>query len=180
MQEQEIIRYLRLLGEELEALQVHQPIRLLMIGGAYMITQIGNRSTTMDVDVVAQVDPNSQDYLSFKNAVGFVASDEHISRSWLSDNIGDFISETRSIPARQLWLKHGMLEVYIPDPQHIFVLKIITGRKKDIPDIQALVQYLRIKKRIQAEKLLKRYGDEKLLEDYIEEINGTLSTLFDQ
>lgn len=178
MQEQEIIRYLRLLGEELEALQVHQPIRLLMIGGAYMITQIGNRSTTMDVDVVAQVDPNSQDYLSFKNAVGFVASDEHISRSWLSDNIGDFISETRSIPARQLWLKHGMLEVYIPDPQHIFVLKVIANRDKDLEDVQALIQLLRIKSWKQAEKLLRKYADKKLLDDYAEEINDTLTDIF--
>lgn len=83
MQEQEIIRYLRLLGEELEALQVTQPIRLLMVDGAYMVTQISNRTTTMDVDVVAHVDPESQEYLSFQNAVRFVASDMYISLSWL-------------------------------------------------------------------------------------------------
>lgn len=178
MNEQEIIRYLRLLGEELEALRVQQPIRLLMVGGAYMITQLGNRTTTMDVDVVAQVDPDSQDYLSFKNAVRFVASDEHIDLAWLSDNIGDFVSETRNIPARHLWLKHGMLEVYLPDSQHILALKLITGREKDREDIQALFQQLRIKNRRQAEKVLKKCFDRKLLDDYTEEIESTLTFFF--
>jgi hypothetical protein len=100
MQEQEIIRYLRLLGEELEALQVHQPIRLLMIGGAYMITQ------------------------------------------------------------------------------NIFVLKVIANRDKDLEDVQALIQLLRIKSWKQAEKLLRKYADKKLLDDYAEEINDTLTDIF--
>jgi hypothetical protein len=178
MQEQEIIHYLKLLGEELEALQVQQPIRLLMVGGAYMITQIGNRATTLDVDVVVYVDPYSQEYLSFKNAVRFVASDMQIDLAWLSDNIGDFVSEIRNIPARQLWLKHGMLEVYLPDPQHVLALKLITGREKDRADIQALFQQLRIKNRKQAEKLLKKCLNKKLLDDCTEEVESTFAFFF--
>jgi hypothetical protein len=178
LQEQEIIRYLRLLGEELEALQVRQPLSLLVVGGAYMITQIGNRATTMDVDVVVQADPYSQEYLAFKNAVRFVASDEHIDLAWLSDNIGDFVAESKDIPARQLWLKHGMVEVYVPDPHHIFILKLVASREKDISDIQALMRHLHIKNRKHAEKLLKKYGDQNLLKEYSEEINSMLGRVF--
>lgn len=178
MQEQEIIRYLRLLGEELEVLQVEQPVRLLLVGGAYMVTQIGNRATTMDVDVVAHVDPESQEYLSFKNAVRFVASDMHISLSWLSDNIGEFIAETQHIPLKQPWLKHGMLEVYLPDPQYILVLKIIAARENDIEDARALLSRLRLKNRKQVERVLRKYGNRNMLADYTEEIEISLSALF--
>ncbi len=48
MREQEIIQYLRLLGEELEELAVQRPVRLLMIDGAYMITQFRSRLVTED------------------------------------------------------------------------------------------------------------------------------------
>lgn len=178
MQAEEIIHYLELLGEELEALQFQQPVRLLMVGGAYMITQIGNRTVTMDVDVVTHIDPYTQEYQSFKNAVRFVAGDEHIEVTWLSDNIGDFIFETRSIPTRHLWLKHGMLEVYVPDPEHILVLKMIAWRDKDIEDVEALLQRLRIRSRKRAEKVLKKYGDVRLLEDYAEEVEKALAFFF--
>ena len=40
------------LGQELQAAGVGQPIRILVVGGAYMLTQLHNRSSTRDVDVV--------------------------------------------------------------------------------------------------------------------------------
>jgi hypothetical protein len=59
MQEQEIVTLLCLVGDELQALGVKHPIRLLLIGGAYMLTQIHNRPATRDVDVVVQnLDPS--------------------------------------------------------------------------------------------------------------------------
>lgn len=39
MQRQDIEHNLTLLGEELQELGLQKPIRLLLIGGAYMITQ---------------------------------------------------------------------------------------------------------------------------------------------
>jgi hypothetical protein len=71
-----------------------------------------------------------------------------------------------------------MLEVYIPAPEYMFVLKVISGREKDMPDVQALARHLHIRKRKQAEKLLKKYGAASLLDDYAEEIDGTLAALF--
>jgi hypothetical protein len=71
-----------------------------------------------------------------------------------------------------------MLEVYIPDPRYMFVLKAITGRNKDRDDIQALIQHLRIKNRKQAEKLLKNFGEKSLLDDYVVEIEATLAHFF--
>lgn len=41
MDANDIERYLLLVGEELKAMNVEEPIQLLMIGGGYMLTQVG-------------------------------------------------------------------------------------------------------------------------------------------
>ncbi len=38
MNAKEIVRYLSLVGEELQAMNVQEPIQLLLIGGGYMLT----------------------------------------------------------------------------------------------------------------------------------------------
>lgn len=50
MDTRDIMRNLKLLGEELEELELQQPVRLLLVGGGYMLTQIGNRTVTRDID----------------------------------------------------------------------------------------------------------------------------------
>jgi len=52
MQAKDIERALAALGLELQNLGVQKPIRLLLVGGAFMLTQIGNRPSTNDVDVL--------------------------------------------------------------------------------------------------------------------------------
>ena len=52
MDTRDIERYLTLVGEELKAMNVPEPIQLLLIGGGYMLTQVGNRAVTGDVDTV--------------------------------------------------------------------------------------------------------------------------------
>ncbi len=52
MDARDIQRYLSLVGRELKDMGIRGPVRLLMIGGGYMLTQIKNRSTTGDVDMV--------------------------------------------------------------------------------------------------------------------------------
>src|SRR5437016_468634 len=130
MQEQEIIHYLRLLGEELEELGVRRPVRILMIGGAYMVTQFGSRADTKDV---------------------------HENLKWLSVNIGDFMQIVGKVPRGRLWLEHAKLKVYVPDPEYVLVLKILAARDKDVADIQFLFQHLQITVWGQVERLLKKY-----------------------
>src|SRR5512144_871068 len=50
--EQEIEDALAALGQELQRLGVQQPIRILVVGGAYMLTQLHNRLATKDIDVL--------------------------------------------------------------------------------------------------------------------------------
>src|SRR5262249_50770362 len=134
MQKGDIERNLSLLGEQLEELGIQKPIRLLMIGGGFMLTQIGNRATTDDVDVLVDIDDpmHSEEYRIFMNAVNFVAYDEKLSLAWLSDNIGDFLRMAGPVPRGKLWRRFGRyLEVYVPPQSFILAHKLVAGREKD-------------------------------------------------
>ncbi len=77
MTAQDIESYLAELGLELQSGGVTQPVRLLMVGGAYMLTQIGNRSSTKDIDVLLENIPDpgaSPLYMPLQNAVRAVAA----------------------------------------------------------------------------------------------------------
>lgn len=177
MNEQQIIYNLKLLGEELEALQIKQPVRLLMIGGAYMITQFGNRTLTEDVDVFTPLDHESEEYRLFREAIRWIADDTQVSKKWVSDTIGDFMEVVGSVPGGTLWLKHGMLEIHVPEPEYVLVLKLLAGRKKDVNDIQVLFQQLGIEKRVQARELLQRYVSTPILGDYRAKVGRLLRKL---
>ncbi len=77
MQAQEIEMYLAELGQELQNLGVQRPIRILLVGGAFMLTQVRNRFTTDDVDVLLKDIEDSTTsvlYQIFKAAVRAVTS----------------------------------------------------------------------------------------------------------
>lgn len=52
MQAEDIETYLADLGQELQRMGQQQPVRLLLVGGAFMLTQFHNRVATKDVDVL--------------------------------------------------------------------------------------------------------------------------------
>jgi len=180
VRKEEIIHYLMLLGEELEELGVRSPVRILMIGGAYMVTQFESRADTKDVDVLVHLDRYSSEYQTFRDAIRFVASDVQENLKWLSVNIGDFMQEIGKVPRGQLWLEHGRLKVYVPDAHYVLVLKILAARDKDLDDLQFLFRHVRITKRKQAERLLKKYVGQDILDDeeYAENIQRVLTLFF--
>lgn len=178
LEKEEIIQCLMRLGEELEALGIESPVRLLMIGGAYMVTQVGNRRFTEDVDVLAYLDRRTEEYFKLRSAASFVSVDMHVDNRWFSDSIGDKLLSVGNVPPGELWLQHGMLEVYIPGPEYVLALKLLAGgRDKDIGDLQTLCQTFRVKTRKQAMRVLKKYFITEALEAYEPEINQTFGVL---
>ena len=97
MQAKDIERSLAALGHELQNLGVQKPIRLLLVGGAFMLTQIGNRASTNDVDVLLKdvedstTSPFSQ---TLHAAVRAVARQQRLPTTWLNNLIGDFLRDT--------------------------------------------------------------------------------------
>jgi len=182
MQKQDIEHNLSLLGSQLEELGIQTTIRLLMIGGGFMLTQIGNRATTDDIDVLVDIsDPlHSDDYRIFKNAVHFVAHDAGLRDSWLSDNIGDFLRMAGPVPKGELWRRFGRyLEVYIPPQEFILAHKLVAGRRKDREDTKALMHSLHVTKREQAQKIVDKYITNKDIQES-EEVQKKLNRFFSQ
>ena len=169
MQREDIERYLTMLGEVLEELGVQNTIRLLMIGGGYMLTQIGNRELTRDVDVLVRDIPDrerSEDYSILSNAVRVVADDAGIDDDWMSDNMGEFLASVGKVPNGKLWRKFGRrLEVYVPPEDFMLANKILAGREKDLDDARALMLDLNIKTRKQVQKVVDKYIKRKDVQD---------------
>src|SRR5260370_39390538 len=105
-------------------MEVEQPIRLLLIGGAFMITQVHNRRATKDVDV-ALLEQNrwGQEYNVFRAVVAYVLEEMGGDSQWFSDDITEFLPLMGMPTSYTLWLTYGKLEVYVPDLGYILLLK---------------------------------------------------------
>ncbi len=106
MQAHDIETYLADLGQELQQMGVPQPVRLLLFGGAFMLTQLHSRRATNDVDVllVDVDDPaTSPLYQRFKAAVRAVASRNRLPVTWMNDLLGDFLRASTRVPQGTLW-----------------------------------------------------------------------------
>lgn len=188
MEVKEIERFLEALGAELKQRKVlKEPVRALMIGGAFMLSQLGNRVSTQDIDLVLLNLPATTDEpldtrsRAFRAAVWKVARERHLPRHTVNDDATFFIRElTPKLPQGILWHKYEMLEVYIPPRAYILALKIMTFRAKDHQDIAILLEKENITTREEARTLLKTYIDPdnpRLFADY--EVEKTLRILFE-
>ena len=123
MHAQEIENYPAELGKELQHQGVQHPIRILLVGGAFMLTQIHNRSSTNDVDVLLKDGDDfatSLRYQTFRAAVRAVVRNNKLPSNWLNDIMGDFLHDTGTAPDGTLWRTYTMLEVYIPPSDYIW------------------------------------------------------------
>ena len=180
MDAQAIENYLAELGQELQHLGVQRPIRILMVGGAFMLTQIHNRSSTNDVDVLLKDGEDfttSPRYQTFRAAVRAVARQHKLPSNWLNDIMGDFLRDTGTAPDGTLWRTYTMLEVYIPPGDYVLALKLFAGRPKDRDDIYSLCQQQQIRAREQAQQLVDRYIPNKQVQQ-LNYLDNTLDELF--
>jgi hypothetical protein len=180
MQTQDIERYLADLGQALAEMGHQPPLRLLLVGGAFMLTQLGSRRTTNDIDVVLKdVNdlPASSLSQTLRTGARTVATRNQIPVTWINDVIGDFLRDTSKIPQGTLWRAYGPLEVYVPEGAYILALKLLAGRPKDRGDIQDLCSQLHIHTRTQAQKIVDQYIPNKQVQQ-INDLERTLDTFF--
>jgi Nucleotidyltransferase of unknown function (DUF6036) len=180
MQEEEIETNLAKLGQELQEMGLQRPIRILLVGGAFMLTQIKNRQATDDIDVLLKdVEDSSTPWLyqTFKAAIRSVARKNKLSEIWLNDVIGDFLRDLGSVPEGKLWRRFAKLEVYLPPEEYILSLKLLANRPKDQEDILALTKQLKIRTRKQAQRLIDRYIPDKQLQQ-MNNVDDTLTDFF--
>jgi hypothetical protein len=182
LQPAEIDRLLQDLGNELAA-SGFTAVRVMMVGGAYMLLNIGNRATTQDIDVFplnfassANPDKNTKTILK---AIGAVAKRNSLRRDWFNDAAFGIIGELQP-PAQELtlWKTYGALEISMPPAEFILAVKIFGYRSRDYNDVAALMEKLNIQTKEQAQQIIDRYIDRKAQEEYRTQV--TLDDLFEE
>jgi Nucleotidyltransferase of unknown function (DUF6036) len=131
----DIERYLQLLGQELQARNTTGDI--LLLGGAVMLLEVGNRATTQDIDASFE----GANASLIRQAIKIVAQQEGLAQDWLNDGAKGFLY---SQPPTILWKHYPGLKVYIPSLDYILAMKIVASRPRDIEDVRALIQKLHI------------------------------------
>jgi hypothetical protein len=186
MDRDSITQYLNDLGAELERQGVREALRILVIGGAFMVTQIGNRAVTEDVDAVLMDLPDLTDKQAtkstptlkkLKSAINAVAKQNRLPRHWFNDDSALFIRSFLARPETTFYGAFGPIHIYFPTKRCMLVLKLMVFRNKDRSDIVALLRELGITTRKQAQDLLDEFVSKEAQEYYM--IPDTLDVFFE-
>lgn len=154
MDRTQIEQYLGFLGQKLDEIQTRAT--LILLGGALMVTQIGNRQSTWDIDVVIATN-DRHTYQIVQQAIELVAQERKLSSSWLNDDVTIVVDQIRKPKTPKHWKTFSNLDVYVPELEYILALKLFSGRTQDDHDIQALAQRLNVHTKAQAWSIVNLY-----------------------
>jgi len=156
MNKQDIEKYLRMVGLELQKQGITS--EMLLLGGAVMLIEVGNRGTTDDIDTYFL-----PDFAAVAKAAAVVAQREGLDDSWLNSAAAGFTYFFTRQPDRKLWKEFPGLRVYTASLEYIFTTKIMAGRFKDEVDIIALAEKLGVTNTEDVIALLTQYVPEEAL-----------------
>lgn len=163
MEAHEIEKYLKELGAELKRQSIKEPIRVMLIGGAYMTLVANSPRPTEDIDFlwleeeVFQQAFSQKLFNTFNTCLQIIADRYVLDPGWFNYFAQMLMIDEVVIPDGKLWKRFGPLQVYIPPKEYILALKITAGRDKDLEDCAILLPQTKIKTRRQAQQLLNRY-----------------------
>jgi hypothetical protein len=160
----DIEKYLRMVGHELH--EQGLTYDLLLLGGAVMLIEVGNRDSTEDVDTFFL-----QDFTAITKAAAVVAARESLPDGWLNSAAAGFTHNFIKQPSRNLWKKFPGLHVYTASLDYMLVTKIMASRPKDNVDIVALAKNLQMSKQREVVSLIEEYvPKEHITEAVLDEI----------
>lgn len=157
---QDIVYYLSYLGQEISLQGITVPVRILMVGGGFILTQLGDRRTTHDIDVIIPLDHQDSLYQTIKKAIWAVADKQGIQYVWMNDIVASYVKSIRA-PEWLPWKRFDLLEVYIPSVNYRIAAKLLAGRERDIDDLNAIFAQLGITTSEQAMAIFLHYAQEQ-------------------
>ena len=147
MNKDDITKYLRMVGHELVG--QGKQLEIVLLGGAAMLIEIGNRESTHDVDTFFV-----SDFTALLKASVVVATHESLPDGWLNSAAAGFTYNFKRQPEK-----------------HLFVTKIMASRYKDRQDILALAARLQIVRRKDALTLVTKYvANDDISSEVLDEI----------
>ncbi|MDQ2904188.1 MAG: hypothetical protein ABI456_07690 [Ktedonobacteraceae bacterium] len=175
MDRAQIERSLGYLGQKLVEMQIQAAV--LLLGGALMVTQIGNRKTTQDIDVtIATSDPHI--YRTVQQAIALVTQEYKLPPTWINDEVTIIIDQVGRPQAPRRWKTFGNLTVFIPELEYVMALKLFSARRQDDRDIKALAQRLGVETSDQAWTYLNRYVHTTLQARRMKDITKAIERCF--
>lgn len=108
-----------------------------------MVTQVGNRKSTQDIDIViATNDPGT--YRAIQQVIKLVTQERKRAPAWLNDDVAIVFDQIRRPKTPRYWKTFANLIVYVPEFEYILALKLFCERPQDDQDIKALARCLRL------------------------------------
>ena len=153
MNRDDIVRYLELLGEELQRRGVTGEI--VIAGGAFMFLVVRNRETTKDINAYFSAEPQA-----IRDAARVVARHQGLPENWLNDSVKGFFYRE---PPVTKWAEYPGLRVFMVSPEYVLALKAIAARPEDVPDLRALIELLALKSPEDALDIVARYVPQRLV-----------------
>src|SRR5256885_9227664 len=130
MQAQEIEYYLAELGVVLESKGITKPVRMLLIGGAYMMLLANAPRTTDDVDIfwMEEGEDFQKARQALRDGVQAIASKYTLPPNWLNYLTQMLIYDKIIMPRGKLWKRYGPLQPYAPPKELAVALHILARR----------------------------------------------------
>ena len=100
---------------------------ILILGGAVMVTQIGNRKSTADIDVVIATNSPAT-YRAVQQAARLISQEKGLASTWLNDDVTIVVDQIGRPKAPKLWKTLANVSVYVPDLEYVLALKLFAGR----------------------------------------------------
>jgi Nucleotidyltransferase of unknown function (DUF6036) len=180
MEAEDIERYLAELGAELKNRGLKKPVRILLIGGAYMLLLANAPRSTKDIDIFwLDEDGLQRAYAPLRESVQVIKQKHDLDADWLNYLAQMLMYDEVIVPDGKLWKRFGPLHVYAPPREYILALKIAAGRDKDLADCAILLSKTRIRTREQAQQVVERYLLPGGLQKNAESIEHALRWLFE-
>jgi Nucleotidyltransferase of unknown function (DUF6036) len=181
MEAEQIESYLTELGSELQARGVKKPVRLLLIGGAYMLLLAHAPRSTKDIDIFwLDEDGLQQAYTPLRESVQAITQKHALDAGWFNYLAQMLMYDEVIVPRGRIWKRFGPLHVYAPSREYMLALKIAAGREKDLDDCAILLPKTKIRTREQGQRVVEKYILPKGQENNAESINNSLYWLFER
>ncbi len=132
---------------------------ILLFGGAAMILVFNSRISTKDIDAVFQ--PKKE----FQKAIKQVALLNKLNINWLNDAVKGYLYSDK-FNQKEI-LKFDNLTVYVPEPEYLLAMKIISMRieaeSSDLEDIRTLLKATDLNSPDMVLELVKRYYPQDMI-----------------
>ena len=148
MRRDELLKYLGILGKELEKNELQGEI--ILTGGAVMCLVHSARDMTKDID--ALYEPKSE----INTLIEKIAIEHGLPRNWLNDSVKGFVNgNVKTIDFMQL----GNLKISVVTPEYLLAMKLISSRVEgqDYNDIKFLMRELNIQTIDKAEAVIETF-----------------------